>query len=139
MDRQGDDGKQGELPRLLVSIDAGPESDPEEVAELSRRLRVELLRLEVESVTPVPGPPPPAGAKAGDPVSWSTLLLTLAASGGVLTTVIGALRDWLLRQPTSPTIEVSIGGDSIKLESSSIEERQQIIDTFIARHDPQRQ
>jgi hypothetical protein len=90
----------------------------------------------VESVSPMPGPPAPEGAKVGDPASWSTLLLTLAASGGVLTTVIGTLRDWLLRQPAPAVIEVSMGGDSIKLEGSSTkEERQRLVEAFIARHE----
>jgi hypothetical protein len=124
----------GDHREVLVSIDAGPQSVPEEVEELSRHLRAELLRLDVESITPTPGPPSPRGAKADDPVSWSALALTLAASGGVLTTVIGALRDWLLRQSTRVAIEVSIGGDSIKLDGSSTQERQQLIDAFIRRH-----
>jgi hypothetical protein len=95
-----------------------------------------LLRLDVESLRPVPGPPAPEAAKAGDPASWSTLLLTLAASGGVVTTVIGTLRDWLLRQPAPAVIEVSVGGDSIKLEGNATEEeRRRLVEAFIARHD----
>jgi hypothetical protein len=120
--------------QLLVSIETGSESDPEEIEELSRRLRADLLRLDVESVTPIPGPSAPKGAKAGDPVSWSTLMLTLGASGGLLTAVIGMLRDWLLRQPASAVIEVSIGGDSIKLERGSTEERQRLVEAFLDRH-----
>lgn len=120
--------------QVLVSIDAGQDSVPDEVEELSRRLRAELLQLDVESIAAVPGPPAPTGAKAGDPLSWSTLALTLVSSGGVLTTLIGTLRDWLVRQSTPVGIEISIGGDSIKLEKSSTEERRQLIDMFIERH-----
>jgi hypothetical protein len=127
-----------ERQQLLISIEMGAESDPQELEELSRRLRVELLRLDVESVTPSPASPAPEGSKAGDAVSWSTVVLTLAASGGVLATVIGSLRDWLLRQPAPAVIEVSIGSDSIKLEGSSTEERQRLVEAFLARHDRQR-
>jgi Effector Associated Constant Component 1 len=130
-------GRQGtdQPGQLLISIDVPSESDAREVEELTRRLRSELLRLDVESVSPLPGPPAPEGAKAGDAVAWSTLVLTLAASGGVVTTVISALRDWLVRQPAPAVIEVSIGGDSIRLEGSSTKERQRLIEAFLARHD----
>ena len=66
--------------------------------------------------------------------TWSTLALTFAASGGVLTTIINALRDWMVRQPTLPSIKVSIGDDSIELDGVSAGERQQLIRAFIARH-----
>jgi hypothetical protein len=125
--RQGED----ESRQLLISLYSGPGSESEEIEELSRRLRAELLRLDVASLRPVPGPPAPEGAKAGDPASWSTLLLTLAASGGVVTTVIGTLRDWLLRQPAPAVIEVSVGGDSIKLEGNATEEeRRRLVEAY---------
>jgi hypothetical protein len=50
--------------------------------------------------------------------------------------VIGTLRDWLLRQPAPAVIEVSMGGDSIKLEGNATEEeRRRLVEAFIARHD----
>jgi len=129
-------GQRHDEPRqLLISIQASPGADRQEVERLSSRLRMELLQLDVESVTRSSGPEAPQGSKAGDPYSWSTLVLTLTASGGVLTTVIGALRDWLLRQPTPQAIEVSLGGDTIRLEGSTTRERRQLIEAFVARHD----
>ena len=65
------DYREHERRKLPVSMDMVPEPDPLEVEALSRRLRTELLRLDVESVIRLPGPPAPERAKAGDPVSWS--------------------------------------------------------------------
>jgi hypothetical protein len=120
--------------QLLISVIGDPHVDDAELERLSRWLRAELLELEVESVAPIEEAVIEERTKSGDMQTWSTLALTFAASGGVLTTIINALRDWIVRQPTLPSIKVSIGGDSIELEGVSAEERQELIRAFIARH-----
>jgi Effector Associated Constant Component 1 len=120
--------------QLLISVTGGPHVDDAELERLSRRLRAELLQLDVEAVAPIEEAASAEGTKSGGMQTWSTLALTFAASGGVLTTIINALRDWIVRQPALPSIKVSIGGDSIELDGVSAEERQQLIQAFIARH-----
>jgi hypothetical protein len=68
------------LARLLLRITADPDADAEEVENLTRRLRQELLQHDVDAVDHVGAAIAPAGAK-GDPVTLGTLLVTLAASG----------------------------------------------------------
>lgn len=52
----------------------------------------------------------PPGAKAGDLASVSSLLVVLAASGGVLTRLVGLLQGWLLRNRGRGLV-VEVAGD----------------------------
>ena len=108
--------------------------DDEEVESCGRHLRAELLGLDVESVDPIRATSPPLGARAGDPVTWTTLAITLTASGGILTTTIGALRDWLIRQRSVTAIDLTMDGDSIRIEGGINEDRERLISAFVARH-----
>jgi hypothetical protein len=123
-------------PRGPVALDllTGDELDDEDVMELAQNLRSELLDLNLDAVE-FASTDAPVGSKA-DVATLSTLLLTLAASGGVLTSVIGTLRDWLLRQPTPITVEVSIGSDTFRVEGATSSEREQLLAAFVAKHDP---
>jgi hypothetical protein len=48
--------------------------------------------------------------------------------------VVAAVRAWVSR--TGRTVEVSIGGDVLKVTRVSAEQQEQIIDTWLARHAP---
>jgi Flp pilus assembly CpaE family ATPase len=102
--------------------------------ELARRLRAELLELDVDDADFVRAGAAPSGSKA-DAMMLSTLILSFAASGGVFTSIIGAVRDWLLRQ-TEPgvVVDMTIDGDSVRIEGASTEERQRLLEAFVARH-----
>lgn len=119
--------------QVIVEVDS-TDSDEDERFELAQRLRAELLELDVAGVELASGGPAPAGSKA-DAVTLSTILLTLGASGGVFTTVVGAVRDWLLRQPDpGVVVDVTIDGDSFRIEGASTDERQRLLDVFVERH-----
>ena len=119
--------------QLMLNLDAGPETDAEELAELTRQLREDLMELSVEAVDLVRAGKAPEGAKAGDPVAWGTLLVTLAASGGVLTTLISALQSWLTRHERR-SVTLEIGGDKLEMTGISSEGQQRLIDAWISRH-----
>lgn len=68
------------------------DGDDAELEEVTRRLRAELLELDVESATPVSKTAPPAGAKAGAALEWGQLLLVLAPA--VLPKLIEWLQSW---------------------------------------------
>ncbi len=72
--------------QLLVTLDAEPDTDAEDLERLTRQLREELSELDVQADL-VTGGPAPANAKAGDDIAWGKLLLTLAVSGGAITTL----------------------------------------------------
>jgi hypothetical protein len=119
---------------LLVVLHADPEVDAERGEQLVRRLRGELVELDVESVAPVAAGPAPEGAKGTDPVTLGALVVAFSASGGVFTTLIGTLRDWLSRQSGRHRISVTIDGDTIELERASAAQQQQLLDAYVRRH-----
>jgi hypothetical protein len=105
----------------------------EEKAELTQKLREELLSLDVETVDLVGAGKMPLGAKGIDPVLWGQLLLSLAASGGVLTTLINILPDWLNRH-NQRSVTLKIGDDTLEVTGISSEEQQELIDAWLNRH-----
>jgi len=117
---------------MLVTVDAGAGANAAETAELAERLRDELGAHEYDSM-PVEAAAP-EGAK-GLGVDVGSLLVALAASGGVLTSLIGTLQSWLGRQSGSRLV-VEIDGDRIELTGASDEDRQRALDVWLARHDP---
>ncbi|MBZ5555101.1 MAG: hypothetical protein LAO21_20490 [Acidobacteriia bacterium] len=115
--------------QIMLNVDAGPDADPEDVAELTHRLRNELLELDVDGVNPVRGGPAPAGAK-GDPITLSALLVTLAPV--VLPALITTVQSWLNRHDrTSLTLERN--GEKVVLTGNPSKQQQQIIDAWMSR------
>ena len=119
---------------VLVTLEPDSEATAEEVEVLSRRLRAEVARLDIEALSQVsPQTDAPAGAK-GDPVMWTSMLVSLSAAGGVFTSLVALLQDWLGRQATARRISVTIGDDKIELDRASDEERRSLIEAFVRRH-----
>ena len=118
--------------RVLLRIATDPETDEQEMEEFWRRLRQELAELDVDAVDQVRGGEAPAGAK-GDSVTLGMLLVTLAASGGVLTTLISTVQSWLTRQKRH-AVTLEIEGDKLVITNASSEQQQRLIDAFLSRH-----
>ena len=122
-----------DLVTLALQVDGRADSDAQEVDELTRRLREELLLLDVRSVEPLrPGEPPP-GTRGADVVAIGGLLVTLATSGDTLKLVVGLIQSWLHVQPAR-SVELQIAGDSLKLSGVSSAEQERLIDLFVQRH-----
>ena len=119
--------------QLILIIDAGPDTDTEEVAELTEQLRRELSELDVDAVDLVRAGEAPEGAKAGDPIAWGELLVTLAASGGALVTLIGTLQSWITRHERR-SVTLEIDGDTLEVTGISSEEQRRLINTWLSRH-----
>jgi len=107
--------------------------DSEKRAELARSLREELLELhDIAGADLVRSSAVPAGAK-GDAVMLGTILVTLAASGGVLTTLINSVQSWLTRNDRH-SVTVEMGGDKLTITGSSSAEQTRLLDAWIERH-----
>ncbi|WP_406171861.1 hypothetical protein [Streptomyces sp. NBC_00996] len=119
---------------VLLGLTPDGDADPEEVERLTARLRAELRGLDVEALRPLSDGAPPDGAKAVDPVTVGAVVLALSAPGGVLTSLVETLRDWLGRQSARNRISVTIDGDTLELEQASADERRELIDRFVRRH-----
>jgi hypothetical protein len=83
---------------LIVRIIPADDGDEEASAGLARRLRAELLDLDVDAVEPVSADRVPEGAK-GLPSLAGTLAVRWGAAG--LTAVLVKVRDWVTRNGRS--------------------------------------
>lgn len=122
--------------RVRLVVEPEEESDPDVADRLARRLRVEVAELDIESVALADGTVPEF-AKGADAVTIGALVVVLSAPGGVFTALIETMRDWLGRQSARHKISVTIDGDTIELERAASEQKQALIEAYIARHTKQ--
>ena len=115
---------------VLLRVDAGPGAELAETAELAERLRAELAAQEVDA-EPVEADAPEGAKGAG--VELGSLLVVLAASGGVLTSLVGTLQAWVTRQSRSRLV-LEIDGDRVELTGASDAERSRALEAWLARH-----
>jgi hypothetical protein len=119
---------------LRLELQPDPEVDDETRDRLTRQLRAELIDLDVDSAVLASEESAPDGAKVADPVTLGAIIVALSASGGVFTTLIETLRDWLGRHGARHRISVTIDGDTLELERASAEDQRALVDAYIRRH-----
>jgi Effector Associated Constant Component 1 len=117
---------------LRLDIQAEPDADAQELADLTAHLHEELLQLDVDAVEPAREGEPPPGAKAMDVLGLGTLLVTLVKSAGDLRSLIATLRGWLSGQPR--TVRIELDGDVLEMTGISSQAEEQLIADWIARH-----
>ncbi|MBV9139523.1 MAG: hypothetical protein JO115_01120 [Pseudonocardiales bacterium] len=130
-----DHGSDSALRDLVLVVDSETDVDPDVLDRSVRQLRAELKDLDVESIVPLAAEKAPPDAKGVDPSSLGGLLITLPATGGVVTVLIETVRDWLARHAAARRISVTIDGDTIVLETSSAQERTALVDAYLRRHE----
>lgn len=116
---------------LVVRVRLARDGDADELAELTGRLRTELLDLDVQAVEPVPEAGSPEGAK-GLPAVAGWLAVHLGSGG--LRAVLAMVADWVSRNDRA--VEISSGGDVLKLSRATREQQGRIIDAWLAKHAP---
>lgn len=114
---------------LVLQVCPAPGEDAEELAELTGRLRGELLGLDVQDVDQVPDEAVPDGAKGVAAIAgW----LAVQLGPETLRTVLAKVADWVARNDR--LVEVTYGDDTLKLSRASREQQEKIIDGWIARY-----
>jgi hypothetical protein len=121
---------------LRVVLEPDADADAEETDLLGRQLRRELRSLDVDDVVPAVAGEAPAGSKGADAASVTELLVTLSASGGVFAMVVATVKDWLGRRSGAHKVSLTIDGDTLELDGATAAEREELIDTFVRRHQP---
>jgi hypothetical protein len=115
---------------LILQVLPTADSDAEELADLAAGLQAELLSTDVVAVAPLTAEAAPERAKgAGTLAGW------LAAQFGTLAglhAAVAAVRGWASR--TSRTVEISIGGDVLKVTAATSQQQDEIIAAWLARH-----
>lgn len=109
---------------VQVEIDGG---DAEELDQLTRQMRAELLELDVADVSVDRSAETPEGAK-GDAVTIGTLVVTLTPM--LLGSVCQLLRIWVSREK-GRRIVLKDGDRSLEISGSATDRHQQLIDTFL--------
>ena len=117
---------------LVLQVLPVADSDAEELAGLAADLHAELLSVDGASVAPLPAEAALEGAKGlGDVAGW--LLVQFGTPDG-LRALVGGIRGFASR--TGRTVEVSIGGDALKVSGVTSQQQREIIDVWLARHAP---
>ncbi len=124
--------KSGEI-EVGVSIDATSDVDSEELQDLTLQLRDELCELDIEAVEFIKGPEAPERTKGIDPQLVGELLVTLVASGGIITTLINTLQSWINRH-NQCNATIKIGEDVLNIKGISIEQQDKLIESWVSRH-----
>lgn len=121
----------GEL-RLRISED---DADSARLAELTRYLRADLLQLDVDDVTALPGVAPPPGSRASGSAEISGLLVMLGQSADALRSVVAAVTVWAGRGGgTRRTVRLELDGDALELSQASAADQERLISLFVSRH-----
>ena len=118
---------------LSVELWAGPDSDPEELAQLADRLRAELLDLDVDAVRQRARGEAPQDAKGAGLLAAGELVVGLMASPQVLASLIDVVRSWLGRN-RGRSVSLTLDGDALEVSGVSSAEQDRLIDLWVSRH-----
>lgn len=118
---------------LELSVDAGSETDDEELERLARSLRAELLELDVSAVEPAASGSPPPGARGVEALALGVLVVRLARSSDALASVARTVRAWLGSR-SDRRVRIELDGDVLELTGASDEERERLVSAWIERH-----
>jgi hypothetical protein len=120
---------QGEIAGLVVTV-SEPGADPERLDELMRMLRGELVELS-DDVRPVSAGEAPEGTRGIDVAAVGALLVAVHTSVDAVTAIVSAVRSWLARGTTPRVVELTVAGTTLRLDSASEQQQQQLVDEFL--------
>jgi len=110
-------------------------AEDEDVAEMTGYLRQELLDLDVDDVTALPGGDVPPGARAVDAAQVGSLLVTLGSSATALSQVITVIRSWMGRHhATHPSLHLRLGDDVLEVSEATDAQVAEAFNIFVQRH-----
>ena len=112
---------------VRVDVAGYPDSDDEERADLTTRLRADLEAADLD--VSHPSADVPAGSK-GAGLEFAQLVVSLA---GTVPAMIAALQGWLGRH-RGATVSLEIDGDKLTLADASEADQRRLVETFLARH-----
>jgi hypothetical protein len=118
---------------LAVEVEPAADADAEELAQLTNRLREELLGLDVEAVSSVSGGEAPDSSKGIDLLAAGALVVQFVLHPDVLRSIIDGVRSWLGRQHAR-SIKLTLDGDSLELTGASTAEQDRLVELWVMRH-----
>jgi len=118
---------------LTVEIEATADTDAEELAQLTNRLRDELLGLDVNTVYSASGGEAPDSSKGLDLLAAGGLVVQFVLRHDLLQSIIDSVRSWLGRQHAR-SIKLTLDGDSLELTGVSSAEQDRLVELWVMRH-----
>lgn len=118
---------------LTVEMEAAADTDAEELAQLTDRLRGELLSLDVDAVYPASGGEAPDTSKGVDLLAAGGLVVRFVLGQDLLQSIIGGVRSWLGRQHAR-SIKLTLDGDLLELTGVSSAEQDRLVELWVMRH-----
>lgn len=114
---------------LKIEILPDTTIDSEKLEKLTQTLQRELEGInEINNVKFVRETKAPDDTMAADPITIGSLLVTLAASGGVLTSIIDTIKARLTQNNIT---KVSLNGNTIELPNLDETQKTKLIDEFM--------
>ena len=114
---------------LLVQVSSLPDGDAEELSEMVAQLREELLELSVDAAEPLREDAAPDSSKGALAAVGGWLVVTLGPEA--LRTVIHRVAAWATR--TNSTVEISLGGDVLKVTGLDRDQQKLLIEEWLTR------
>ncbi len=118
---------------LTVEVKATADADAEELAQLTNRLRDELLDLDVDAVYAASGGEAPGSSKGLDLLAAGGLVVRFVLRQELLQSIIDGIRSWLGRQHAR-SIKLTLDGDSLELTGVSSAEQDRLVELWVMRH-----
>ncbi len=121
-----------DMPVTVVLRVGDPQADDQQLDELTRRLRDDLLALDV-TVDPVPGDQAPPQSKAVVELTAVGALAVTLLQSPVLASIIDAVSTWLDRRRQG-TVRLELAGDVVELSGQPSPNQQRLVAAWLARH-----
>jgi hypothetical protein len=114
---------------VRLDIEFSDDADAERAETMAQQLRAELAGLGLAQVTALESEAPP-GTRGGG-VDWSTLLMSLNASGGAITMVLAIVKGWLGRTRLAHGVDLKVNGASIHVTAATTQQQEEMIQAFL--------
>ena len=114
---------------VLVKVSLLPDGDAEELSDLVALLREDLLRLDVLAADPMLESEAPDASKGALAAIGGWLVVTLGPAS--LRSVVQRAVSWATQNNSS--VEISLGGDVLKVTGIDQEQQKRLIDEWLAR------
>lgn len=114
---------------LRILLQTAGDPDPEELAADTSRLRRRLLELDVDDVRLASAGPAPDGTRAADALAVGTLLVALAGTPHLLSSVGQVLSSWMTSRH-GRGVAVQIGENRIELSGVTRDDQERLLRMF---------
>jgi hypothetical protein len=118
---------------ILVEFVTGPDSaaDDAELEQLTLALREEILLLDdVSKVELASVGPAPDGTRAIDVKAIGELVVSAVPGAEAAVKVLQLIRVWLAGKPSTPTLKMTVGGNSIEIAADD-DQQDALVEQFI--------